>query len=311
MKKLSYVFSMAMFAMLGFVATPASAQCSGGGCGTGGSSAGTGGSCPSGGCGGAGGSAPTGGKVGRVDGPRGGNGGARGPVAADPEGIPAWDKPSKSAIETAAADQKPIVLYFPSEGATDHEFHGKDLAAISQTDAVFMKMPFTADREASPWATDSIVPASKLLSDNPARDYNVPVGKATVVVCDWFGNEYFRTDAKVKAPALKTMIDKVAKQVEDMDKKLQKNLEKANEMVAKADRKGALKLLVRNFNEGVVGIGAQEESIRTYHAIMDEVRSEVAKAASDGDTATLKALARDFKKTDVEKEISEALKNVG
>lgn len=178
-------------------------------------------------------------------------------------------------------------------------------------DAMFMKIPYTADREVSPWAEESVVPTSKLLSDNPARDYDVAVGKPAVLICDWYGNECFRTDVKINADKLSAMIGKVKDQVEDSNDKLQKNLDKAQKYVDSSDRKNAVKYLLKNFKEGLVGLSAQEDSIRLYHQVMDDARAELAKLAEAKDAEGLKALAKELKKTEVEKDIDEALGNLG
>lgn len=305
--KFGSLLLVALFAICG-VSMPLAAQCSGGGCsgggcGSGGTAGCGSGGCPSGGC-------PSGKKVGRVGQPANG-GAARGPVAADPKGIPAWQKPSSDTIESAATDQRPIIVYFPSENAADSEFYGEDLAKLSQADALFIKIPYTADREASPWADKSVVPTSRLLSDNPSRDYNIPVGKAAVLVCDWFGNEYFRTEPKIKAEKLSSMIGKVKEHVEDNNEKLQKNLDKAKQYVEANDRKNAVKALLKNFKDGLVGLDAQEGSIRLYHEIMDAARTELTKLSEKGDADGIKALAKDLKNTDVEKEIDEAIAKLG
>lgn len=202
------------------------------------------------------------------------------------------------------------MLYFPNEADSDFTMYGEDLAEISKTEAMFVKVPYTADREKSPWAETSVVPTSKLLSDNPSREYNVAVGKAAVLVCDWFGNEYFRTDEKVKADKLKAMINKVSDLVEDANKKLQKNLEKAQQAVEKDDSKNALKTLLKNFGEGVVGLEAQEASVRLYHEIMDKFREQKDALVEKGDVNGLKELAKVVKKTDMEKEVDEAISSV-
>lgn len=224
--------------------------------------------------------------------------------------MPAWQKPSTSTLESAAADQRPIVLYFADEANSDFELYGDDYAELSHSNAMFVKIAYNADREASPYAEESIIPTSKLLSDNPSRDYKIAVGKAAVLVCDWFGNEYFRTDNRVKADKLKTMIGGVAKLVEDQNKKLQKNLDKATAANEKANTKEALKNLTKNFDEGVVGLEAQEGSIRLYHEIMDSLREQKDALAAKRDVDGLKELAKLAKKTEAEKEIEAAIKEI-
>ncbi|MBX3461060.1 MAG: hypothetical protein KF696_14025 [Planctomycetes bacterium] len=313
MRKFASLWLWAVVAILGAAAGPIAAQCSGCGCGGGSSSgagSGGGGSCPTGGCGGGGKS------VSKVDRPNGatsngsGQRRAAGP-AVSPEELPAWNKASTEALESAAREKRPIVVLFPDENDNDGAFAGKELAELSKTSALFVRMPYTADREKSPWAEESAVPTSKLLSDNPARDFNVPVGKATVLVLDWHGNEHNRLTTSVKANELQKHVEKVADKVKDINDKLEKTLAKAKDAHEKANRKEALKQIMSNFKGGIVGVPAQEETIRLYRAIMDEVRAEMAKLVESKDTAGLKTLQKDMRKTDVEKEINEAVKNLG
>lgn len=156
-------------------------------------------------------------------------------------------------MDKAASEQRPLIIYFPGENADDSAFYGEELANFSKNNALFVKVPYTADREKSPWASASVVPTSPLLSDNPSRDYGVKVGVATVIVADWFGNEYFRTDNKATVDSLRGLVRKVADKMDAENKKLQKNLDKAVQANEKADRKAALKHLLANFKDGKVG----------------------------------------------------------
>ncbi|MCA8918729.1 MAG: hypothetical protein KDB32_06590 [Planctomycetes bacterium] len=295
MKSFAWVLAMGFLAVAG-LSTPLAAQCSGGSCPNSGAS--TGGSCPNGGK-----------SVGQVPIPKRAGGVAQRP-AVDPEAVPSWQRVGTDSVESAAAEERPIVVYFPGEDATECEFSGKELAELSNTEAVFVKIAFTEDREASPWAEESAVPTSKLLSDNPSREYDIPVGKSCVLVCDWFGNEYYRTDVRVDASKLSSMIRKVKDQSDKAGEKLQKNLDKAKDYLDKQDRKNAVKYLLKNFGEGVVGLAPQEESIRMYHEILDAARLELATMVDNKDADGIKNLAKDLKKTDIENEIDDALESV-
>ena len=184
------------------------------------------------------------------------------------------------------------------------------MAELSKTDAVFVKIAYTEDREVSPWAEESVVPTSKLLSDNPSRDYDVPVGKTTIIVADSYGNEYYRLSKTPKGDQLKAYISKVNDQSEKASEKLQKNLDKAKEYLDKQDRKNAVKYLLKNFDEEVVGLTPQEESVRMYHEILDAARSELATMIEKKDADGIKSLAKELKKTDIENEIDDALESV-
>ncbi len=201
------------------------------------------------------------------------------------------------------------MIWFPSENESDASFSGKEIADLSKSSALFLKLPYNADREKSPWATESTVPTSKLLSDNPARDYGIKVGQSTILVTDSYGNEHNRLYSAPSAKSLESMVDKVKEASEKDNAKLQSTLDKATAAHEKADRKGALSNILKNFKAGIVGLAAQEETIRLYHKILDEAREEMKTLAEKKDTAGLKNLAKEFKKTDLEKEIDEAIKS--
>jgi hypothetical protein len=234
--------------------------------------------------------------------------GTRPAAVIDPESIPAWQKAATETLEAAARDGHALIIYFQGEGDTDASFVDKELAEISKAEAVFIRIAFTEDREKSPWAEESVIPTSKILSDNPSRDYGIAVGKMTVVIADSYGNEYTRINKQPKADEVKGYLKKVKENADKTSEKLRKNLDKANEALAASDRKGALKLLLKNFGEGIVGLTAQEDSIRAYHDILDAGRGELAELTEKKDGAGLKALGKEFDKTDLDKEIDEAIK---
>lgn len=200
------------------------------------------------------------------------------------------------------------MIWFPAENESDAEFSGKEIAELSKTSALFIKIPYSADREKSPWATESAVPVSKLLSDNPAREYEVKVGQSTILVTDSYGNEHNRMTAAPNHKSLQAMIDKVKEKSEKDNSKLQKSYDKAKAAHEKGDRKGALSEINKNFKTGLVGLAAQEETVRLYHTIMDEARAQMKELADKKDVDGLKNLAKEMRKTDVEKEINEAIK---
>ena len=203
------------------------------------------------------------------------------------------------------------MILFEGEKSTDFDMYGEEFVELASTIALFVKIAHTDNREKSPWAEESVVPTSKLLSDNPSRDYKIAIGKPTVVVCDWHGNEFFRTDNKVKAPALKGMVEKVAKQVESTDKKLQRHVDKAKQDLEKENNEAnAIKNLLRAFSEGFVGLDSVVEGARLYHEIMDSLRTRKDELLEEGDANGLRELAKAVKKTDLEKEVDQAIKDV-
>jgi hypothetical protein len=86
---------------------------------------------------------------------------------------------SQSTLDEAAQAKKPLVLFFQGEGPEFGDFYvyGADYVKLSKENATFIRFPHEANRDKAPDA--SIIPTSKLLGDNPARDYGVTVGKPT------------------------------------------------------------------------------------------------------------------------------------
>lgn len=226
--------------------------------------------------------------------------------------MPSWQKAGSSALESAETEERPVVVYFPDENDSDFELYGDEFAELSKSEAVFIKVPYTDDREESPWAEESEVPTSRLLSDNPAREYGVRVGSATVIVCDWHGNEYFRTDNKVRANKLEAMLNRVPGMAEKANDSLKRNFERADKEKQNGDVKKSLRYLLKNFDdgEGPVGLSAQEDSIRLYHEIMDESREKINELKEARNIDGLSDLLKDFRRTALEDEINAAIREV-
>ncbi len=299
MKTIASLWMLALLALVGISAAPVHSQCSG--CGGSASSAGgaasTAGGCPCAGSSAAGGQArrnPTPG----------------GPVVRA-EAMPEWRSPGMEVLEAAAAEKRPLVVYFANEADSIVALVGEDMAELSKTSAIFIKVPHSAERTPAPDASASPVPVNRLLSDNPARDFNVPVGKTAVLILDWYGNEHNRVSTSVKVAVLARHVELVSKRVDDLNGKLEKTLEKAKAAHEQADRKEALKQIMRNFKEGFVGMAAQEETIRLYRAIMDEARAEMEKLAERKDADALRSLAKELKRTDLEQDISNTIRDIG
>lgn len=281
------------------------AQSPTGGCpNSGGGSGGTTG-CPTGKCPNSGGAGAE-----RVDkpAPKKQTTGSNAPVADAPD----WQRPGSDVLEKAAADKQALLLFFPGEAeekAGDAYLSGKEIQELSQKSAQFVKIPYNADREAAPNASDSVVPVSKLLSENPSRDYNVKT-YPTFIVADSFGNELFRISGK--KPLAKELADQfglVQKKMEDNAKKLSKNLDAAKKAWETKDYSKSLRPILANFKDELVGYDAQNDSIRLYHEMLESARNDLG-SLSDGSAESvkkLKAMKAAFKGTELEKEIDATL----
>jgi hypothetical protein len=227
----------------------------------------------------------------------------------DPASIPAWQTPSASALENAARDGRAVVIWFPREGDSETSFAGEDIANLSREKALFIRIPYNSDRTIPSWHEDSVVPTNKLMSDNPSREYDVPVRAGIVIVADAWGNEYrgMRLTSTPNARTLEGLIDRVEREVENANRGLERTLTRAQSAYEDGNRSQALSQVMRNLNGGLVGLPAAEETARLYHRILDEAREEVEAAAEAGDVDKLRGMQREFRNTDLEKDIRTAI----
>ena len=248
---------------------------------------------------------------------KGGGGKTHGGGAGSYDDIPkderiGWYTNEPEVFEAAGKDKSPVVLYFPAEELdlmdASVELHGKDVAKVSEDSALFVMVPYNADR--TPGFDDgSPVPTSKFLSPNLARDYAV-TKNPTFVICDWHGNEYQRW---TKVPTEKDMIkqiESIAAEMEKLDKKLTVTLDEAKKAKDAKDLREFFKVADKNFKTGAVGLAAAEETIKLYREVIDAGRDEVNKILetkpADGQ-AQLKEMAKTYRDTDLAEEIDEAL----
>lgn len=240
------------------------------------------------------------------------SGGQRQGGGLDPAGIVSWESASLDTLDKASRDGKPLFIFFPGEDEkynSDSYFYGKDLRDLADNEAVFVRVPYNGDREPLPDAELSPVPMPKLASDNPSRDYAVK-SYPTFIVADSYGNEVFRLGKNPKAGDLEKYFGEVSSRMDKTHDRLRKNLDKARQAVEKGDTKGALSKILGNFKEDVVGLEAQEETIRLYHEILDGARSQAAELASAGDDESLrklKEMKKLFRNTELETEIQDLL----
>jgi hypothetical protein len=233
------------------------------------------------------------------------------PIPADQ--IPSWETPTSKVIERAATKNLPLLILFggeEDESAEADYIWGKEIVALAKEKAVFVRVPYNSDREPS-WETGSPIPTSKILGKNPSRDYGIK-SYPTMLVTDAYGNEFYRVTTKPDAGTLKRFFENVAEQGKKTNEKLQKVLDAAKKSFETKDAAKTLKGLIDNFRTGVVGLAAQEESIKLYHKVLEggreELKSTVAAGGKDLEKK-LKDLKKVYKDTELNKEIDAALKD--
>lgn len=223
----------------------------------------------------------------------------KGPTVVQPSTCDA----SESVITDASSNKKPLVLLIAKGEGTC--FKEGDFSTL-ESRAIFVKIPWRADKLEE---STSPVPTSKLLSANPSAAYNVKGDKPCMLVCDWFGNEYFRVEGEVSVDELTKFLLKVNEEIKDNIEKLQKNFDKAKASRDGGDRKNAIKSILKNFKMDVVGFDPQLATIKVYNEIIEEGRTEAKEKHARNDLEGLKAMQKEFKDTELEPEIAEMLKN--
>lgn len=225
---------------------------------------------------------------------------------------PVWEKPDTKVLEKAAKEKKAVILFFLEEGMTGVDatkmLHGEDIAKLSKEKAVFILIEYNNDRTPS-LDTGSPIPTSKLASPNPSRDYNITATPAWLV-CDHHGNEYTRFTKVPDGKQLSTKVEEVKTAMDAVNTRLQKNLDEAKKALDAKDTAGFLKAAMKNFKEGVVGLSAQEDTIRAYRTTIDNARKDVdsilAEKPKDAEKR-LKEMQKTYKGTELAKDIKDAL----
>jgi len=217
-------------------------------------------------------------------------------------------------IERAAKKSLPLFILFEGEDDESTEadyFRGKEVVELAKNKAVFIRIKYNPDREES-WDDGSMVPTSILLSKNPSRDYHIKT-YPTMIIADCYGNEYFKGTAMPTVQQLEKNFEAVADLMKKSNDKLQKKLDEAKKSFEAKDAAKTLKALAENFGTKVVGLSAQEASIKLYHELIEGGRKEMQESiAAGGKTLEkkLKEMKKTYKDTELVKEIDAALKDL-
>jgi hypothetical protein len=226
----------------------------------------------------------------------------------DPNLVSRFESMSEAVIERAQREEIPILLVFvPSEQDNERILYGQEYADLSRESAIFIKILDNGYRDRPAWEVESVVPVSKLLSANPARDYAVPSGRTTLVLCDWFGNEHLRYAQNTRPSTLSAGIDAVESNVAIMDRRLESSYKQAERAYKEENTSTAVRSLLRVFNFGIIGVENFNKSVKLYHKICDDARLEIAKYIENEDMSSLRSLQRTFRNTDIEEEAGEAI----
>lgn len=217
-------------------------------------------------------------------------------------------------LERAAKKELPLLILFEGEDdeSTEADFlRGKEMVELAKDKAIFIRIRYNPDREQS-WDDGSMVPTSILLSPNPARDYHIRT-YPTMIIADCYGNEYFKGTSVPTVQQLERNLKAVADLMKKSNERLQKKLDEAKKAFEAKDTAKTLKALAENFKTRIVGLEAQEASIKLYHQVIEGGRKELASAVALGGKNAekkLKEMKKLYKDTELVKEIDSALKDL-
>lgn len=228
--------------------------------------------------------------------------------------IPTWEKPDAKVLERAARKSLPLLILFEGEDdeSTEADYmRGKEVVELAKTKGIFIRIKYNPDREES-WDDGSMVPTSILLSKNPSRDYHIKT-YPTMIIADCHGNEYFKGTAMPTVQQVTKWFESVADLQKKSNERLQKKLDEAKKAFEAKDAAKTLKALSENFATKIVGLEAQEASIKLYHQLIEGGRKEMQEAiAAGGKTLEkkLKEMKKTYKDTELIKELDAALKDL-
>lgn len=217
------------------------------------------------------------------------------------EGItPEWRKRSALTMAEAITNERPVVLCFVDDMDDEPIMSDQELRAVSETEAVFVKVLVTANEapERDPWHA----PTCALLSPDPSAAYDVT--RQCVILCDWFGNEFLRFLRTPKVSQLRDGMEKVPDSSRRNAERLQTIADKAESALKEGDRRQAVRLVLKAFRMDWWGHDALADCVRHYHKLMKEGRKEL---RTPNELDELRALRRDFAGTEIEADINRAI----
>lgn len=194
------------------------------------------------------------------------------------------------------------MLYFGNRLKTSEWLGETDLGELAAAESVIgIRVPKPEDTAA---LATSRVPANRLAAADLWSAYGV-TEPDLFVVCDKFGNEYRRTNKKELAELAKA----VAKHFREVRASVKENVETATKARADGKTADAIAALHKAFKQELVGYDEAASAVNLYNEILADGRKQLAAAGKDA--AKLSALATTFSGSDLEAEITEAIKKSG
>lgn len=198
------------------------------------------------------------------------------------------------------------MIYFPSEKANAYDFGNAEIAKLDGVEALFVKVKW---QEKSDEANDgkTVSSESKLL-DKDVRQIYYARSKSIIIVADCYGNQHYWLGAKrVRADFLKECFKKMESRTNRNVRLAAKTLKKAKAAHKNGQRAKALKYVLRIFDSDVRGYKPTRDAFKLYNTILNEGRLELAEYILTEDVDGILNLYSEFKKTDLIKELNNAL----
>jgi len=205
-------------------------------------------------------------------------------------------------LKQAREKSQVLVLYFGNRLKSSEWLGETDLGELAAAEAV-IGIRVTKPEEETAFAK-SRVPQSRAAAADLWSAYSVKEADL-FIVCDKFGNEYRRTNKKELAELVKA----VGKHFREVRVTIKEHVETATKARADGKIADAISSLHKAFKQDLVGYDEAQSAVSLYNEILADGRKSLAAAGKD--TGKLSELSRTFAGTDVEAEVTEAIKKAG
>lgn len=222
---------------------------------------------------------------------------------------PEWHARTATTLAKAITEERPIVLCFVDD-KSDEPFKTDGMLELSKQNACFVKAVVT-DGEAETrekWQA----PECAFFAQHPSAAYGVKKGQLPVLVCDWFGNEFYRAAnaGKLSAENLTKLIGNTPVLVSELQARLQKCFDQASKDLTDGKTSSGFKNLLRVFNEQCWGYDVLQDAIELYNTTINKGRGRLEWNVQHKRLEALQEQWKGFKNTELGAEIKSAIEDL-
>lgn len=155
----------------------------------------------------------------------------------------------------------------------------------------------------------SPVPVSKLEAADLWKAYGVSKA-GTMILADWYGNKQATYASVPKHGVMTRAIDGVPATVTQTKAKIDSEVTKLEAQLEKGNDVAAVKAAMKIFKMDVVGFDGVTKTVEKYQGIVARGRDRLKALEADGDAVGLRKLRADYRGSDIDSEIADAITRV-